>query len=162
MLKLFLLRHAQAANSFDMGDKDRPLTSHGVQQAKILGATLPEVDLVLCSAANRTKMTLEALQAGGFNLKKFIFIEEIYNAPAGDVLNAIQQQASEAILMVIAHNPGIHQLANALSKEDGSSQREKLRYDYAPASLSILECPIENWIDIQPQENKLAELVIPA
>lgn len=160
MLKLFILRHAQAAGSYDVDDHERPLTPHGIEQAKNVAASLPTINLALCSSAKRTRMTLEGVQQGGATLQKVIHSNDIYNGSAGDLLTAIQSCNKEETLLIIAHNPGIHQLANLLSAENENTLRENLRYAYAPATLSVLECPIENWKNIQPHANKLIDLIV--
>lgn len=162
MLKLFLLRHAQAAGSYDVDDYQRPLTTpHGIQQAQSVALSLPPITLAICSAANRTRMTLDSIETTNGIVQQTKYSDDIYNGSAGDLLSAIQECGQEETLLIIAHNPGIHQLANVLASEDGSKDRELLRYDYAPATLSILECPIENWAEIKPSQNKLVDLVIP-
>jgi phosphohistidine phosphatase SixA len=76
-------------------------------------------------------------------------------------VTAIQDCHDEETLFLIAHNPGIHQLSNILASEDNSKKRETLRSSYVPATLSVLECPIENWSEIKPAENTLVDLVVP-
>ena len=161
MLKLYLLRHAQAAGSYDVDDYQRPLTLHGIQQAQNVATSLPDIKLCICSPALRTKMTLDSLLKAEANIQKTLYSDKIYNGPAGELMAAIQAQGDEENLLLIAHNPGIHQLADTLSTEDESKQREHLRFNYAPATLSVLECPIERWKDIQPHKNTLIDLIIP-
>jgi phosphohistidine phosphatase len=160
MLKLYLLRHAEAPMSFDMNDKDRPLRSHGVDQAKKAAESLKNIDHVLCSDALRTKMTFEALIEAGAKFDKVDYLNELYNAPAGDLLNALQRCEAQNIL-IIAHNPGIHVLANMLVGDGEKSQIEKLNIFYNPATLSVFDCDIKNWSDIHPAQNTLVDLVIP-
>ena len=160
MLKLFILRHAQAASDYNVDDYQRPLTLHGIEQAGLVASSLPNIETAICSSALRTKMTLEAVKKAGTNIKKTLYSDAIYNAPAGELLTAIQGAGTAKTLLIIAHNPGIHQLANILSAEDSSTLREELRFSYAPATLSILECPIDNWADIKPQKNTLVDLVV--
>ncbi len=162
MLKLYLLRHAQAAGSFDVDDYQRPLTLHGIEQAQSLAPSLPNIHLCLCSSALRTKMTLDSLKKAEANIDKTTFSDELYNAPTGALLKAIQQSGTAQNFLLIAHNPGIHQLANILVKQDTSHEHlEHLRFDYRPATLSIFECNIDNWKDIQPAQNKLTQLITP-
>lgn len=161
MLKLFLLRHAQADGGYDVDDHERPLTTYGIEQAKNVASSLPEISLTICSSAKRTRMTLDGIVNNGITIQKTIYSDEIYNGAAGDLLAAIQGAGAEESLLIIAHNPGIHQLANMLATEDNTPQREKLRYQYAPASLSVLECEIEKWVDLKPAENKLVDFIIP-
>lgn len=158
MLKLFILRHAQAESGFDKNDHERMLTRHGMGQTNIILPHIPTIDLALCSSAIRTKMTLDGLQD---KIQKTLYQDALYNAPAGDLLNAIQKCGTEKTVMIIAHNPGIHQLAVMLSRDEDSEKYNQLRYGYAPATLSILECPIKKWEDIQPEGNSLIDLIIP-
>lgn len=161
---LYLLRHAQAASALNGTDKDRPLSAHGIEQAKVVGQYLKDINInkVICSSAERTRMTLNAVQEGGTSSESIEYSEVLYNAPAGDILNVIQSSAEDNIL-VIAHNPGIHMLANMLvdDKNGDAIQVENLKIFYRPATLSIIECNIDNWADIQPSANKLTGLILP-
>jgi len=94
MLKLFLLRHAQAVNGFDIADKDRALTEYGINQSKELAAHIQGVDLCLCSDAMRTRMTYDGLIERGAGSKKISYRDALYNAPAGTLLDAIQNAES--------------------------------------------------------------------
>ena len=160
MAKLYLLRHAQAASFLNGDDKDRMLTAHGIEQAKEVAKYIIDVDLALCSGAKRTQMTLENAVQAGANIKKTDILDSLYNAPAGDLLNAIHSCADQNIL-VIAHNPGIHILAKTLTGRGEETQIEKLNIFYNPATLSIFDCDINNWADLKPQENTLVDLIIP-
>lgn len=164
MLKLFLLRHAQAVNGFDIADKDRALTEYGINQSKELAAHIQGVDLCLCSDAMRTRMTYDGLIERGAGSKKISYRDALYNAPAGTLLDAIQNAGDNTSdvksILLIAHNPGIHQLVNILAKDDGSREREHLRYDYAPASLTVLDCPVQAWGDIKPSDNNLTKFIM--
>ena len=157
MLKLHLLRHAQADSALNGEDKDRPLTPHGIEQANMIGKCIGNIDHVLCSDAYRTRMTLEALQ---INPAQTTFLDSLYNAPTGDIFNAIQSCESTNIL-VIAHNPGIHMLANMLVGDGENILLEKMSLFYNPGTLSIFDCDIESWADLQPQKNILTDLIIP-
>ena len=161
---LYLLRHAQAASDMTVNDKDRALTLHGLSQASQIGAYLNDrsitIDQLLCSSARRTKMTAAEVKKAGAIIKKENFSDEIYNAPAGSILNAIQKSDGDHLL-VVAHNPGIHQLANMLVGEGERVHLERLMMGYDPATLCVLKCACESWTDIQPQGNALVDLIQP-
>ena len=163
MRKLYLLRHAQADGGYDAPDKERLLTDHGIKQAVSIAAHLNNIQKTICSNAVRTKMTFEAIEKTKPDATQDIqYLETLYNAPAGDLLNALHDQDSiSGDVLLIAHNPGIHQLANILALDEGSENNNRLMFDYAPASLSIFECPIEKWNALKPAENKLIDLIIP-
>ena len=161
MYKLFLLRHAQAAGSFDVDDHARTLTAHGIEQSQNVTKHLPEIDLALCSDALRTKTTLETIEQAGVVIAKTHYSNDLYNAPTGTLLAHIQQAGTAENLLLIAHNPAIHQLAVMLNDDDKNALSNKLIYGYAPATLSVFECNIDNWANIQPHENRLVDLIIP-
>jgi phosphohistidine phosphatase len=161
MLKLFLLRHAQAANDFTIDDHDRPLTPHGLKQAENIAKHLPQIDLALCSDACRTRSTLEVIEKTGTAINKAQYLNSFYNAPAGELLAEIQNSGTAKNLLVVAHNPGIHQCAVMLSKQGDNMHSNQLIFGYPPASLSIFEYGINDWKNIQPQGNKLIDLIIP-
>ncbi len=160
MRKLYLLRHAQAGASLSTEDKDRPLSPHGILQAKTLAPYLKQIGLALCSSAKRTSTTLKTIQENGANIKETTYLDTLYNAPAGEILNALQSCDAQNIL-IVAHNPGIHQLAGTLVGDGDKSQIGKLKLFYQPATLSIFDCPIDSWSDMQPQANTLLDLIIP-
>ncbi len=161
MRKLYLMRHADAPMAYDMLDKDRPLSPHGIDQTKSIAPHLEPIDHVLCSSATRTKMTCEALIESGAKIGKIDYLDDLYNAPAGVLLENLQSALSQNI-MIIAHNPGIHALANMLVKDEANNtQIEQLRLFYNPATLSIFKCITDDWKNIEVGENQLSNLIIP-
>lgn len=160
---LYLLRHAQAESALNCDDKDRPLSAQGIQQAQKIGLYLKSkaINTVICSSAKRTRMTLKAVQENGEEFENIKYSDAAYNAPVGELLNIIQASSADNILL-IAHNPGIHMLANIfINDDDENANTEKLKIFYRPATLAVIECEIDRWKDIQRHENKLIDLVIP-
>ncbi len=161
MPKLYLLRHAQAASSLSLEDKDRPITAHGIAQSKEIGGHIKDINIALCSPARRTRQTLkEAIKTSDNGIKKIETPNILYNAMASEILNTIQSFGEKNIL-VVAHNPGIHQLAKMLVSEGDPAQLERLNLFYNPATLAIFECPCDAWTEIKQHKNKLLDLIIP-
>jgi phosphohistidine phosphatase len=164
MPKLYLLRHMEASASLETPDIERTLTSHGIDQAKRVGNFLIQCnarpDLAFCSIAKRTQMSLLTIQVVGLNIQKTEFIRSLYNAPAGDILDKIQR-SDENDIMVVAHNPGIHELARMLAGDGDPEKLTQLKAFYSPGTLTVLECPVKKWKDIQPGQNTLVDLFIP-
>jgi phosphohistidine phosphatase len=165
MKRLYILRHAKAATPDNVQDFDRPLAPQGLEDAAALGKLMMKQsytpDAVLCSTAKRTRETLEALGLPAST--KVEYPEKIYDASAGDLLEMIQNtdDSAESILL-IGHNPAIHELALRLSSEDsGLSLLQRLLQGYSPATLSILDVPCKCWNDIQLGENFLINLLAP-
>jgi phosphohistidine phosphatase len=158
MPKLYLLRHAEAASAFGLPDQQRPLTAHGILQAEKTADALRHINLALCSAAERTKMTLQAAVNAGASIQKTEILAPFYNAPAETLLKTIQE-SDKGDILVIAHNPGIHQLAASMARRDDTPAFNNLMTSYSPASLAVFDCDIENWSELQLHQNKLVELI---
>lgn len=146
MRQLVLLRHAKAAANSDTGeDFDRPLAQRGQDDALVVGKALKDAgadpELVLVSAARRTRETW-ALIAPNFPHAKVEFRQELYLAEAADLLQAAEEAEAERV-MVVSHNPGLHELASRLAR--GMSVLEsKLRAKYPTCAASIFAKKDEN------------------
>jgi phosphohistidine phosphatase len=119
-----LVRHAHAEwPSYAGRDFDRPLTPRGLADARLSGVAIREAalqpDAVLVSPALRTRQTAEviarelALPAGVLR-----FIDDLYNAPVETLESRLREAAADRrAVMLIAHNPGISELARLLARE---------------------------------------------
>jgi phosphohistidine phosphatase len=126
--RLHLLRHAKSSWDESVDDAERPLTRRGREAARRVGESLPAalgaVDLVLCSTALRTRETAELVLAG-FAAPPGIQFEEVFYLAGRSVLmrrlSALDEGA--AAVLVIGHNPGLHELALALASPDSPRYR---------------------------------------
>ena len=128
MRQLLLLRHAKSsahAPSAHFPGDDASLTDHartlnpsGQAAAAAVGAAMRNLnltpDVVLVSSARRTLQTLEALEAAACwdEMPLIETLDALYLATAPQIL-AILNRTAETVrsLMVIGHNPGLHDLA---------------------------------------------------
>ena len=128
MHRLHLLRHAKSSRDEAGEDRDRPLTRRGRGAARLVGESLPAalggVDLVLCSSARRTEETAELVLAGFGGAPRILFEDELYLAGRAALLRRLSRldEADDAVL-VIGHNPGLHELALALAAPDSPAYR---------------------------------------
>jgi phosphohistidine phosphatase len=117
-----LVRHAHAEwPEFRGRDFVRPLTDLGVEQAHATGLALRTAGLVprriIASAARRTEQTarilLGELQLPPASLQ---LLDSLYNAAAPALSGALQVALKDgAPVLLVAHNPGISELARLLS-----------------------------------------------
>lgn len=120
MHRLHLLRHAKSAIDASLDDRDRPLTRRGREAARRVGETLPaalgDIDLVLCSAALRTRETA-ALVLAGFTVRPPVAFEDALYLAGATALRRRLRRLDEgaAAVLVIGHNPGLHELAVLLA-----------------------------------------------
>src|SRR5437667_4536816 len=117
---LYLVRHAKSDwDDPALADRDRPLAARGRKAASTLAGHIERSQispaLVLCSPARRTMDTLRLI-SGSFRDPVEILVEdELYGAPMGELLRRLRRvPAPTPSVMLIGHNPGIHELALAL------------------------------------------------
>ena len=113
-----LIRHAKS--SWDhpgLSDFARPLNKRGNRDAPRVGQYLAEAgirfDLVLCSEAERAKQTLRGLRSMlELHDDEIMYREDLYLASANTIRSIIAEQpAGKRDIAVIAHNPGLENLA---------------------------------------------------
>ena len=129
MRRLILFRHAKAAPRAPSGeDIDRPLDEQGLHDAALMGRVLADEgycpDLALVSSSRRTRETWEQLSTA-FPGVKSVVCDGLYNATAEEILAEIDAEADGAgTVLVVAHNPGLHELAIELLVEGAASATE--------------------------------------
>lgn len=163
MHTLYLLRHAKS--SWDdpaLADHERPLASRGRRDGKRVAEHLRRQEiapeLVLCSSAARTRETLELVRPalGGATV---VVEDELYGASSDRLLERIRLVPDEvSSVMVIAHNPGLQDLALVLaSTGDGL---ERLEEKFPTAALATLALAT-GWGRVAPGSTTLTAYVVP-
>ncbi len=172
MRHLILMRHAEAGMPpLGEPDKQRPLTIRGqqdsVNQSKFLLKNNLIPDKTICSAAKRTSTTWDMVKSQLTNQLPFDFEEErldsLYNASHGQLMDKIVNVSENIdILMIISHNPGIHETAQNLSNPTKghahSALSMELQIGFPPASMAIFEINSFGWHDVSYQTSKLVHL----
>jgi phosphohistidine phosphatase len=126
MQRLILMRHGKAERaSMAMEDIDRHLTDRGVEDARIMGKVLKDEglvpDLALVSAAVRTQETWAAVSEA-FPVVRVQVRQGLYLASSGHIREAAERMgAPNETLMVLGHNPGVHDLAMRLLIESSAA-----------------------------------------
>jgi phosphohistidine phosphatase len=128
MHRLILFRHAKAERRAPSGDDyDRDLTDRGAADADIMGRVLAQKgyipDLALVSGAVRTRSTWAAM-AAHFPAARMEVDEDLFNAPAVDLLAAARHANESGCVLVVAHNPGLHEAATYLMARSEARHRE--------------------------------------
>src|SRR5579864_8519827 len=114
MHRLHLLRHAKSNYPEGLEDVERPLSRRGREAARRVGESLAAglggVDLVLCSPAVRTRETAALVLAGIAPPPRILYEEALYLAGPAALLRRLRQlDESAGSVMVIGHNPGLHE-----------------------------------------------------
>lgn len=161
---MILLRHAKSSWSDPtLADADRPLAPRGRKAAKRIAEHLRKTaagpDLVLCSTSLRTRQTLDAIRpALG---KAPVELEPgLYAASDDELLGRLRAlpDSIESVLL-IAHNPGLQDLALTLAATgDGL---ERLRTKFPTGALATLAVRSETWATLGPGGAELVDCVLP-
>ena len=139
--QLIVMRHA-TANPGRGRDHDRTLTAHGREQARRVGSALrsqgPIPERILCSSAIRCRETWQAISAELGSGASVDFENDLYNASAESLLNSLAEIVDEQNILLLAHNPGVSDLALELAGEDEESLA-RLRAGFDPAAIACFE-----------------------
>jgi phosphohistidine phosphatase len=163
MHQLHLLRHAKSSWDDDADDHTRPLNKRGRESARLIGETLPRaagtLDLVLCSSAQRTRETAELALAGLTPAPRILYEDELYLATDEALMQRLRQldERLEAV-MVIGHNPGLHELAVALAAP-GSAGFSTLANGKFPTGVRARFVIGTSWADIGSTRHRLVDYV---
>jgi phosphohistidine phosphatase len=127
MRQLLLMRHAKSSwDDPKLPDHARPVNARGRHAAEAMGAEMRRLglapDVILVSSARRTLQTLEALEPWD-DTPLIEPMDQLYLASGGQLLAVLQSVAETArSVLLIAHNPGMHDLAMTLTGAHAMSQ----------------------------------------
>lgn len=155
MATLIVLRHAKAVSGLGMADVDRPLNDRGRRDAKAAGKHLRADGLipefVLCSTATRTRQTLDGLRLG--KESEISFEPRIYHNDVDTLFDLVRGTGDDVqILLLIGHNPAVHQLVMDLIASD---------IDRFPTSAYAAMNVTPAWADLAPGGGSLTSFWTP-
>lgn len=152
--RLILMRHAKSSWKEPLPDHERPLNKRGKRAAKLIGKALAErgiiPNMILSSDAKRARATakrvLKVLGEKGIGLR---LDPSLYEADARTILQEIEKTDDKIqSLMVVAHNPGISELAALLSGDS--------RFSWLPtAGVVVFEIEGDSWKGVAPEKAKV-------
>ncbi len=147
MKHLYLLRHAKSSWPVaSLGDRHRPLSARGEENAPSMGARFDargeKLDSMLSSPATRAHSTAKLFaEACGLGSNRIAVNECLYFTGRQIVEELVSVQTDEVNdLMLVFHNPDITTLANSLDPD--------FRIDNVPsAGLICFEVGVDAWRD---------------
>ena len=121
---------------------------------------------MLISSAVRAHETWELAWAAMKDLVPQPHVElepDLYGADSAQLLQSIREVSLCAAqrLMVIAHNPGMHELALALTDGGDAAGRRTLADNLPTSGLAIIDFAIDNWSDVAFRRGRLVLFVSP-
>ncbi|HYZ00211.1 MAG TPA: histidine phosphatase family protein [Candidatus Binatia bacterium] len=166
MRHVYLLRHAKSSwDDPGLPDHERGLAPRGVRDAKRMAGHLRDgnvaPELVICSSARRTVDTLEPLRP--VLPRATILIEDsVYAAPESQLLERLRRIPDEVgSALLIGHNPGLQDLAAALSGRGDRGLRQRLESRFPTAALATLAIGDGGWSSLEVGAAELVGFVTP-
>jgi phosphohistidine phosphatase len=160
---LVLLRHAKSAYPDGVADHDRPLAPRGQREAGLAGdwlrANVPAIDGVLCSTATRAR---ETLAHTGIDAP-VRYVDRLYDAVPGTVIDEITHVDDHvAVLLVVAHEPTISQVALGLAGADSSNTAavERISTKFPTSAMATLRLT-GSWKDVELGSAELVDFHVP-
>ena len=171
MRRLMLLRHAKTEHDAPSGrDQDRRLDNRGRRDATEIGGWIarhpPFPDCVLVSHAIRAHQTWDTVwEAVKDQVREpqVQLVPELYGADPTQLLQMIREAsvADPQILMLVGHNPGMHELALTLAGSGDTAGRKALADNLPTSGLAIFDFAIDDWADVAFRRGRLVSFVSP-
>ena len=171
MRRLMLLRHAKTENDAPSGrDQDRRLDNRGRHDAAEIGGWIARhplfPDSVLVSHAIRAHQTWEIAWEAMKDLgpePQVELVPELYGADPSQLLQIIRDAsaADPKRLMLVGHNPGMHELALALAGSGDPAGRKALADNLPTSGLAVFDFAIDDWADVAFRRGRLVLFVSP-
>ena len=171
MRRLMLLRHAKTESESPSGhDQDRRLDNRGHRDAAEIGGWIgahpPFPDMVLVSHAVRAIQTWEIAWE---SMKELVpepqveLMPGLYGADASELLEAVRDAstADPKRLMLVGHNPGMHEFALALVGSGDHAGRKALADNLPTSGLVIYDFDIDDWAEVAFRRGRLVTFVSP-
>jgi phosphohistidine phosphatase len=171
MRRLMLLRHAKTETDAPSGrDQDRRLDDRGRRDAAEIGGWIgrhpPFPDLVLVSPAVRARQTWEIARQAitDFGAEPRVeLLPELYGAGTSQLLQIVRQASvtDPRRLMLVGHNPGMHELALALGGSGDVASRKALADNLPTSGLAVFDFAVDDWTDVAFHRGRLVQFVSP-
>jgi phosphohistidine phosphatase len=151
MKRLTLMRHGDARwKDPGLSDLERPLNRRGLAGAEAMARRLLELelipDLMLVSPARRTQQTAEILARElSLPARRVVREERLYLASSADLLQVARETGPRiSHLLLVAHNPGISELAALLVPKEGKA-------GLATAAVCSIAFEAASWVALAPE-----------
>jgi phosphohistidine phosphatase len=166
MRRLMLLRHAKTERARPgERDRDRKLMKRGRADAPAVGVYMARhglvPDLALVSSAARAQETWALVAAAFARPPRTVSDEHIYNANPETLIGIIGAARKAQALLVVGHNPSLHDLALQLIASGDLEMREQLNEKLPTSGLVVIDLPFDDWSLVHPHSGRLERFVSP-
>lgn len=172
MKTLYLLRHAKSSwGDKSLPDHERPLNERGRKAASAMGRHLRRLQhhpaLVLASTARRVSETLELILPELAGDVAVVRDRLLYLATPNTLLSRLHVTSTNPdSLLILGHNPGLHEFALHLSGEVSSEAareaRDRMKAAFPTAALAVIRFPdAEFWREVDYGNGRLESFTTP-
>jgi phosphohistidine phosphatase len=164
---LFLLRHAKSSwGDETIPDHERPLAARGERAVQLIASYVSRAGvrpaLVLCSSARRARDTLDAIAASLGDDAERKIEDDLYGASAAELLVRLRDvEATISSVLVVGHNPGLHDLAMELTRDGEAAAVAQLHSKFPTGALARLDLGDIEWHELKRRSAYLASVVVP-
>ena len=90
-------------------------------------------------------------------------LPELYGADASQLLQSVRAASAtdSQRLMIVGHNPGMHELALALAGSGDAAGRQALAHNLPTSGLAIFDFAVDDWDDVAFRRGRLVLFVSP-
>lgn len=173
MHQLMLLRHAKTEKDSPTGnDRDRQLNARGREDAPAIGRYVADHELVpqlvLVSPAVRASETWDLVAELMAIAPHHELVPDLYGADPAELLKIVRGVSRAAArrtperVMIVGHNPGLHEFALALTRSGDAKSRRALAENLPTSGLVIINFSIAQWADLAFGSGRLERLISPA
>jgi phosphohistidine phosphatase len=166
-MRLLIFRHAKAEKALPgMRDRDRPLNPRGRKEAAHMGGYMAHHELVpdrvLVSPSRRTRETWDGLASALTGRIPVDFEDRLYDASVHGIMALLREiAAGTRALLVVGHNPGLHEIARTLIAAGDVEVRERLNEGLPTCGLAVIDFPGDDWEKLHPHSGRLERFVTP-
>jgi phosphohistidine phosphatase len=156
---LHLLRHAKSSwDDVSLDDHDRPLSKRGRRTAEAIAAHFVNesapIEWVLGSTALRVRETVEPILAA-LKPTRVLFDRKLYLARSATLLDQLRKvDDGIAAVLLVGHNPGLHELALALAEARSLDALPTITGKFPTGALASFEIAA-SWRRLVPGDAKL-------
>jgi phosphohistidine phosphatase len=166
MRRLLLLRHAKTERAEPgQRDRDRKLMERGRLDAPVVGTFMVRhqliPDLAVVSPATRTLETWQLTAAAFAPMPRMVTDERIYNAGTDTLFELVRETDDAATLLLVGHNPGLHDLARQLIGAGDMETREDLNEKMPTSGLVVIDFAFADWTELHDHAGRLELFVSP-
>ena len=163
----YILRHAKArpGRAGEL-DSERPLTPRGIRDARQIAQYMAargyRPNLVLCSAAFRTRETLANMIGLLPPSMRIETTDSLYMAGSRTLLRCLQRLNEQTgTVLLIGHNPGLADLAAELAGQGEPADITRIREKFPTCALACLALGTTAWATLTPGTGRLTDLAYP-